>query len=317
MNIQFITEKAIQQNISMLQAIDLMKTAFKALSSGKAIVPIRTNMPMKDANSLIMPVYLENEMVYGVKIVSINHKNASKGLPLIHAVFQLFNTENGFPLAVFDAEYLTALRTGAASGLATKLLSNPKANTLAIFGAGTQSIYQIEAICCVRPITQIYVFSRNEVSGNTFVKYLSEKYTINISWESDHTILSQCDIICTATSSKTPVFSNLNLKPSVHINGIGSYQADMAEIPPEVVKNSRIIVDQKEACLNEAGDIIQPLQNGLITEPDIHSELGELVNSNKINLLQKEMTFFKSVGNAVQDLVVANDVWNKVKGTKS
>ena len=313
MNIPFINEQMIRSNISMPKAIELMELAFSELSEKKAIIPIRTNMQMNHSNSLIMPVYSPSLDVYGVKIVSINPNNTLQNQPLIHAVFQLMEATTGKPLALFDAEYITALRTGAASGLASKLLSDPKSEILAIFGAGKQSLFQIEAVCNVRNISKVLVYTRTASRPIPFINDGRNIFSGSIICTENQSLLSDADIICTATTSKTPVIFETNLKPHVHINGIGSYQADMSEIPNQLVANSSIIVDQKEACLKEAGDIIQAINNGFISESDIYAELGKLINSNKIVKLQKKMTFFKSVGNAIQDLYIAEYIWKKRK----
>jgi ornithine cyclodeaminase/alanine dehydrogenase-like protein (mu-crystallin family) len=227
-------------------------------------------------------------------------------MPVIHAIYTLFNSETGQTLAVMDGEYLTAVRTGAASGLATKLLAREDSKVLAIFGAGVQSRTQAEAVCTVRQIEEIHVFDIDHGKAEKFAAEVSGKLNVNVIPQKDKNVLQSVDVICTATPARNSLFEDTLIKDGVHINGVGAYTPQMCEIPHETIKRSKLIVDSITACLVEAGDIIQPINSGIITEDHIHAEIGEIVLGTKEGRTSDdEITVFKSVGNAVQDVSAA------------
>ena len=309
----YFSEKDIASLISMKTCIELMKTAFSDISAKESYVPVRTHLPLKgaNANALFMPVFSNKLNVYGIKNVSIIPENVEKGIPRTSAHFLLYDGNTGKLLSLMDAETITSLRTGAASGLATDYLSLSDANCLAIFGTGEQAYYQVSAVLSVREIKTILIFATNELKANQFAKRLKPIMPKGCVCITENPTLSTADIICTATSSQTPVFKPMPLKRSVHINGVGSYTPKMAEVPAETVRSSTIFVDQIEACFSEAGDILQAIEHGFIKGSDITYELGD-IPLKKMNTQQfkNRTTFFKSVGNAVQDLYVAHYIWN-------
>ena len=307
--IRFLSQNDVRQALDMKQAIALMREAFVALSEGQATVPVRLNLPVPEheGRALFMPVYSPVYDQIGLKVVTVHPNNAAQGLPFIHALVMVTDAATGRPLAVMDGEYLTALRTGAGSGLATDLLARPDAAVAAIFGAGVQARTQLEAVCAVRPIEKAYVFNRSHDHAEAFAREMSTRLTLDVQVAEDPATLRRADVVCTATTSLTPVFDHAHLKPGAHVNGIGSYRPDMTEIPPETVLAAKVVVDHRPACLAEAGDIITLLAQGRITEDHIHAELGEIAaGHNAGRTAADEITFFKSVGNAVQDLATAS-----------
>jgi len=314
--IRFLSAKDVKKSLSMAQAIEAMKDAFVQLSTNQAFVPLRQKIeiPEQNGTALFMPVYLPNNKKIGLKVVSIFNDNPGQGLPRIHAMVMVIDAVNGCPLAVMDGEYLTAVRTGAAAGLATDLLARKDAQVAAVFGAGVQGRTQLEAVCAVRQIKHAYIFDTIAAKSTEYAQEMSKRLSIPVSILEDSTALQQSDIICTATSSSTPVFSDNDLKRGVHINGIGSYKPTDCEIPAETILRSKVVVDSREACLSEAGDLIIPLQKGLINKEHIYAEIGEIVaGSKKGRESEKEVTVFKSVGNAVQDLAAAALVLNNAQ----
>lgn len=295
--------------LTMKGCIDAMREAFGALSKGEVDVPLRTGIEMvpDDGVALFMPVYLPNLMRVGVKTVTINKDNPDKGLPLIHAMVMVFDSSTGAPLALMDGEVITAMRTGAVSGLATTLLARGDARVAAITGTGAQGETQLEGVCTARDIDKAYVFDLQIERAEAFAAKMTKKLDIEVVAAISQDTISEADIICTSTSSNRPVFDDAKIKRGVHINGVGSYRPDMAEIPPQTIQRAKVIVDQKQGCLAEAGDLIQPIQQGLITDDHIHGELGDVVTGivpGREN--EDEITVFKSVGVAVQDLVTAD-----------
>lgn len=314
--LRILSAKNVAQAVPMEDAIGLMQEAFIQLSGGQAMLPVRMNMeiPQAQGRFLIMPVYLPNNRQIGVKIVSIMDNNPARGLPLIHAMVMVLDSKNGRPLALMDGEYLTALRTGAASGLATDLLARKDSKVVAIIGAGVQGRFQLEAVCKVREITRAFILDRTAEKARQFSHEMSDKLPLPVEAAESTAAIREADIICTATTSTEPVLSHDDLKPGVHINGIGAYKPSMREIPAEIVLQAKVVVDHRKSCLSEAGDLIQPMQHGVITKGHIHAEIGEIAGGNKIGReSDDEITFFKSVGNAVQDLAVATQVLVKAE----
>lgn len=312
-NIPFISDEQVKKMLPMKEAIELMNNAFIQITNKSVTIPQRLNinMPEVNADSLIMPVYSADEKKYGVKIVSMNQDNPSNNLPFIHAIMILFDAGNGKPLALLDAENLTAIRTGAASGLATKLLSNTNSTVAAIFGAGIQARYQLRAICEVRNIKRVLLFDNDQFKVESFKHEMENELVLSIEICNDQNVLKDAQIICTATTSSVPIFDDDFISDGTHINAIGSYQPHKREIPSATVARSKIFVDSRESCLKEAGDLIIPQKEGI--EFEVH-EIGELLqNKNLQKSSEDEITFFKSVGNAAQDLICAIHIFKKTK----
>jgi len=296
----------------MEEAIRAMKTAFAQLSSGEAVVPPRLSLdiPDKNATSVVMPAYAIGSPYYTVKIVSVNYSNPDKGLPLIHGIVQVFDAENGKHIANLDGASITAIRTGAASGLATDLLAKENANVCAVFGTGVQAASHIEAVLEVRPIEKIMVFSRSKPSAEKFCSTLANQVQCEIGEKES---LLEADIICTTTPSSSPLFETDKIKPGCHLNVVGSAQPSFREVPTALVARSKIIVDNREACEQEAGDLIIPVQEGSWSFEHLHGELGQVVSGDIIaRESENEITLFKSVGNAIQDHAMAHLIMEKV-----
>ena len=303
----------------MREAIDLMREGFESLSSGRTNVPIRMNMPLGEhgGRALFMPAYSADHAQVGLKMVNLCPANPERGFPLIHAIVTLSDAQTGTPLALMDGEFITSLRTGAGAGLATEVLARPASSVLAIFGTGVQAYTQVDAICTVRPIKKIIVFGRSPQNTERFIEKIEHRHGITTTKAIEPRELAEADIVCTATTSMTPVFSSQHLSPGTHINGIGSYRPDMTEIPADVVTQAKMIVDQREACLREAGDLIVPIEQGHFDASHIHGELGEiLIGHIQGRTSDSEITFFKSVGNAIQDLVVASFLEKRAREMK-
>ncbi len=304
----------------MKEAIETQKRAYAALVTGDVALPLRTavTIPAQDAVTLFMPARVSTDL--GAKIVSVFPNNAQKGLPMIHGVVIMLDAETGQPAAVMDATYLTALRTGAASGAGTDLLARPDAATAAIFGAGVQARTQLEAVCTVRSIKCAWIYDRNTEAAERMAAELAGRGPIPTDLrvaKSPREAVTEADIICTATTSITPVYDGRDVKPGTHVNGIGSYTPTMQENDAELVRRALVVIDSRESALAEAGDLIIPLQAGLIGKDHIHAELGEIVVGRKPGRTSADqITFFKSCGIAVQDVVAGGEVLRRAKEMK-
>lgn len=312
--IRILSQIAIQTCINMPVTIDLMRQAYAAISTGNADVPIRAHLHLtaQQGEMLCMPVYLPKIAKSGLKLVGMQPSNPAKGLPFVQAAVLLMNAETGQLQALMDGTFITALRTGAGSGLATDLLARPDARVGALFGTGAQAFHQLEAICAVRKLEHIWIYNRTQANAQTFIAKYQDTFDADLVWTDDISRLKEVDVICTATTCPTPLFSRSALKAGVHINGVGSYRPDMAEIASDIVTDAQVVVDQIKACLQEAGDIIQPIEAGIFTAAQLYGELGEIAAGLKAGRTDPDqITFFKSVGNAAQDLIVAHYIYEQ------
>ena len=313
-----LSRAEIRSLVAMERAIDLVKIAFADLFAGRAAAPIRTAIEVSPgaATTLVMPAFVPAADALGVKVVSVFSGNPARGLPTITSLVCLIDPATGAPLAVMEGAYLTALRTGAVSGAATDLLARPDATSLALIGAGAQAVMQAVAVATVRPLQQITVVARQQRHLDEFQETMADEWPriagmIQTTTDARRAV-READIICTATTSRTPVFDDDDVQPGTHINGVGSFTAAMQEIPAETVARAVVIVDQRQAALEEAGDLIIPIQSGAIPETHIVGELGELVaGAGRGRQTSGEITFFKSVGNAVQDMAVGRFAYDE------
>jgi ornithine cyclodeaminase/alanine dehydrogenase-like protein (mu-crystallin family) len=262
-----------------------------------------------------MPAHLHVSDALAVKIVSVHNQNPAHGLPLIHALVVVVDAGTGKPLAAMEGGYLTALRTGAASGVSTDLLARRDARVAAIFGAGVQGRTQLLAVSAVRPLERAFIFDAFRESAERFVREMQGQPGVPKDLRlaaSSAEAVREADVICTATTSTRPVFSGADIKPGVHISAIGAFTPEMQEIDETTLKRAdKIVIDHHAGALAEAGDLIVALRNGTIKETDIYAEIGEIAAGRKPGRERDdEITFFKSVGNAVQDASVARAIYD-------
>lgn len=295
----------------MREAVAAMKVAFGQLSAGRARLPLRSRIELPEAAGviLIMPALLPETGDFALKLVSVFGENRQRGLPTLHALVIALDPATGVPVGLLEGASLTALRTGAASGAATDLLARPEARKLAIFGSGVQARTQCEAVCAVRQIEAAWVFSPSRDHAQSFASELGREPwappSISVA-DTPAAAVREADVICTATTSSTPVFDGHDLRPGTHINAVGGYTPAMQEVDGTTVARARVVVDSREAALAEAGDLIIPIREGIISADHVHAELGELVNGTRVGRTDPEqITLFKSVGVAVQDAIAA------------
>jgi ornithine cyclodeaminase len=312
MELRILNASEVRQALPMTAAIAAMKTAFAELARGEVSLPLRTQVDVSahDGVALFMPAYASRSDALTIKAVAVYPGNASRGLPTIHGVVLVLEANSGRPVALLEGSTLTAIRTGAASGAATDLLARPNARVAAIIGSGVQARTQLEAVCTVRSIQEVRIFSNDRDQAEQLAAELAGKDPIpaHILVAGDAaSAVRGADVVCTATTSRTPVFPAAALSPGCHINAIGAYRPDMQEIAAETVQQARLVVDQREAALAEAGDILIPLRQGAIDSSHIYAELGAIANGQLPGRQDSEqITLFKSVGLAVQDAVAAS-----------
>ena len=306
----------VRSLVPMSTAVDLMKRVFALHSQGQTISPIRTPVEVPDGSgvALFMPAFVAADEAssasLGAKIVSVFPGNRERNLPTITAIVLVLDPETGAPIGMMEGASVTALRTGAVSGAATDLMARPDASVLTVFGAGAQGVTQAAAVCSVRDIKEIRVIDPYEPARESFAARIGEWIdnvpSVNLSLSNAEDALRGAHVVCTATTSKTPVFEDRWLEAGTHINGVGAFTPEMQEVPDETVARARIVVDAVDAILHEAGDIVQPIERGVITTEQIQTELGQVaLGAKQGRTSSDEITFFKSVGNAIQDMIVA------------
>ncbi|MGX7108864.1 ornithine cyclodeaminase family protein [Facklamia miroungae] len=313
-----LNEADIQEVMTMKEAIQADKEALKLYSEGETEIPLRTNIDVEEfeGQNLYMPGLAGSAA--GIKIASVYPNNIRKGISSVPATMIMLNEETGEVSALMDGTYLTRLRTGAVSGAATDLLACKNASVFALFGTGGQAQHQLEAILTVRPIKEVRVFDIDQERASAFahqmIDLFAEKFEVEIKTvASSKEAISGADVITTVTTSTKPVFDSKDLKPGVHINGVGSYTPDMQELPEEIfAQASKIYLDTKDGVLNESGDLINPLKKGIIQKESITGELGQLVaEKTPGRQTDDEITIFKTTGSAVLDIVVGKAIYEK------
>ena len=303
----------VRRALPMREAIIAMKDAFASLSNGTTVVPLRTRVPIPSRNalSLFMPAYMKSDSgeALAVKVVSLYPGNPARGLAYIQAAVLVLESDTGRAIALLEGSALTAIRTGAGSGAAIDMLARKASKVIAIFGAGVQGRTQLEAACSVRNIETVFIFNSTPDKARKFAEEMAGLNSIPSDIRVAKTTreaVENADIICTATTSSKPVFDNIDIRPGTHISAIGAYTPEMQEVPIETVARARVVVDSYVTVMEEAGDIIRAIQAGAIQESDIHAEIGEIILGSKTGReSEDDITFFKSVGNAVQDAAAA------------
>jgi ornithine cyclodeaminase len=266
-----------------------------------------------------MPAYVDSKdnQALAIKAVSLFPDNPSRGLACIQATVLVFAPQTGQVLALLEGSSLTAIRTGAAGGAAIELLARKDSQFVAIFGAGAQGRTQLEAACTVRNIKTAFIFDPDHEKSKTFADEMKGKGPITTDIRAARNAkeaVENADIICTATTSLTPVFDDADIQAGTHISAVGSYTPEMQEIPAATIHRAKVFVDSRSAAMEEAGDLIQPISAGLFNESHIRAELGEVVLGQKAcRETADEITYFKSVGIAVQDAMAAQTALNNAQ----
>lgn len=313
-----LTAKDIEQVYSMKDAIAADKQALKIYTQGNSEVPLRINFDMHKGQSLFMPAHIKGSDVVGVKIVSVFPDNPKLGKPSVPAQVLMLDPQTGEVCAMLDGTYVTQLRTGAVQGAATDILARKDAHRAVLIGTGGQAITQLEAMLTVRPLTDVAIFDIDIEKAKQFTEQMKKQFAhfstnFYFSTNLDDDI-SQADIITSVTTSKVATFNGNKVKPGTHINGVGAYTPEMHEIPTNIVEKADIrVLDTKEGVFAEAGDIIDPIKQKLVSQTDF-LELGDVViEPQKSRQNNRQITLFKTVGTAVLDVYVGYDIYLKAK----
>ena len=299
----FLDARAIVDAVPIGELVDAVEGAFRAVAAGSDRSPLRFHVPLDHGDLLLMPGVRAGGTGTSVKLVTVTPDNAARGRPTVQAVVCWFDATTGEPLALLDGPTVTAMRTGAASGVATRLLARRDAATLTVIGAGAQAEWQVRAVQAVRAIERVLVCSRTPESRARLAERIGSLTGVEARAEADvETAVRNADIVCCATTSASPVFDAAWLRPGAHVNGIGAYRLGMVELPPELFgMASTVTVDSREAALSEAGDLVAAIDRGLCREADL-VEIGSIEPQWVESRDPQAITAFKSVGLAIQDV---------------
>lgn len=305
MRLRVIDATELRRALPMSVAIDALETAFRTQLPS---APLRSNVETPAGSLLLMPSSSEDAL--GVKLVTLTATNAGRGLPYIHALYALFDGATQAPRAILDGAALTALRTGAVSGLATRRLAGPEASRLVVFGAGVQARSHVEAMRAVRPVERVTIVSRSTPSAEALVDALrAEGLDAGVGVPD---VVAEADLVCTCTTSPEPVLEGRLLAPGTHVNAVGAYTPETRELDDEAVRRARVVVETREVAMAEAGDLLIPIREGIVGVDHVAADLAELVAGAPVRRSPRDVTVFVSVGVAFEDLVVARAAVERV-----
>lgn len=305
--IPFFDEKILEKRLNFKDLIEALRRAFQE----EYTIPTRHHHNFEnpkegiESTLLLMPAWKAGEHL-GVKTVIVSPNNGKYNLPSIQGIYTLFNAQNGFPIAQMDAKVLTTLRTAAASALASDFLSRKDSKTLLMVGTGALAPKLIQAHSTIRPLKKVLIWGRSFEKAKQLSEYLS---FLNFEIQAVENIeenIPKADIISCATLSKSPLVFGKYLKEGQHVDLVGSYKPDMREADDEVIQKSEIFVDVIEGAMKETGDIVIPIQTGILKKQEIQGDLFDLCRNQSLGRKnEKEITLFKSVGHALEDLAAA------------
>jgi ornithine cyclodeaminase len=311
LEVRVLSGADVRALLPMGACIDLMQETMIAVSNGAARIPPRQVLPVSAGNLMgLMPGYLAEPECFGLKLISLFPGNPAAGLSSHLGLVMLFEAKHGQPVAILDAAELTAIRTAAVSGLATRLLARPEAGDLAILGAGEQAHSHLAAMLAVRPVRRVRVWSRTPDHAVAFADAASQRHGLAIELAaSPEDAVTGADLICTVTAAPTPILEGAWIAPGAHLNAVGASRPNAAEIDTALLVRSRFFVDFRPSAALEAGEYLQAVAAGAISEAHILGEVGELAAGRVAGRLgADDVTVFKSLGIAAEDLAAAHFV---------
>jgi ornithine cyclodeaminase/alanine dehydrogenase-like protein (mu-crystallin family) len=305
----------IKALLPIADCIELMRTTMIAVSEGRARIPLRTVLPVSNGGLLgSMPGYLAEPECFGVKLLSLFPGNPAAGLSSHLGLVLLFEPKHGLPVALLDAAELTAIRTAAVSGLATRLLAREDSGDLAILGSGEQAHSHLKAMLSVRPIRRVRVWSRNAAHAATFAEQSAQHGLKVETAPTAQAAVDGADLICTVTGSPDPILHGDWIAPGAHLNAVGASRLAAAEIDAAAVAKSRFFVDFRGSAENEAGELRRAIDSGAVTETHVLGEIGEVANGTVIGRSSAiDITLFKSLGVSAEDLASAHHVLQRAE----
>ncbi len=319
MDVLVVNQREVAALLPMAECMDVMTDALRALAEGNAQLPLRTIVRLPDGRSAFgaMPAYLGRPASMGLKVVTVFPGNEGTRYDSHIGAVLLFDVEHGRLLAIMDASAVTAIRTAAVSGVATRLLACEDASTLALLGSGVQAMTHLEAMRLARPIARVRVWSRNGERAARFAARATARFGVPVEPAATAQLAVEgADVVCTVTSAREPVLRGEWLAPGAHVNAVGSSQPTARELDSEAVRRARLFVDRRESTVNEAGDFLVPKHDGIIGDDHIVGEIGELLLGRVAGRRSAdEVTLFKSLGLAIEDGAAAHHVHARAVAT--
>ena len=313
-----LTRADLERVLSPIDVVEAMAVAFRRYGDGRCTVPPRSATPVgQDGVLLTMPAAFSDgaERGLGVKQVSVYPDNRTRGHPTLHATYVLMDGASGAPLALIEGTYLTGIRTGATSALAARLLARPDACRVACFGAGAQARFQLLGLAALRPLERVDVIGRNRERARAFAESMRATLGIPVELGDDpHRAAREADLIVCATTSLTPVLFGRDLTPGTHVDAVGAFRPTDRELDSEAIRRARVVVDTYAGAMEEAGDVLIPLRDGIIERTHVAAELAEVVTGRRPGRTSdEEVTVFKSVGFALEDLAAARLAYDRAR----
>ena len=317
MKVLLVNHEEVRRYLPMDECIGVMEKALRTLNEGKALNPLRSGLWLPDRRGLlgVMQGYLGDPEVLGLKTVTVFAGNEATAYHSHQGSVMIFDTAHGCPLAIMDAAEITAIRTAAATGVATKLLANEDADELAILGAGVQARMHLAAMLCVRDIKKVRVWSKTLANAEKMAESESKIHEVVIETvPTAEAAVAGASIVCTTTAAETPILKGEWLAAGAHVNAVGSSIKFTRELDTDAVVRSRLFVDRTESTVNESGDYLFPKEEGAIDETHIQGEIGDLSLGNITGRLSKEEnTLFISLGLAIEDIAAAHHIYQKLE----
>lgn len=314
MSLLIIRAAEIRELLSMAECIEVMDRAMRAFSAREVNIPPRTIAPLADERSffILMPGEMQSPPIYGAKIVGLHPDNPGQGRPAVQGFVALFDSRTGNPVALADGAEITAIRTAAASALATRILARPHATSHGILGTGVQAASHLDAVCCVRTIRSVGVWGRDPEKARRFAAEHSARLDMSITALSDPAEAGACDIVSVVTNSTEPVLAGAWLQPGAHVNLVGAHEPKHREADTAAVAKAAVYVDSLEGALAEAGDILIPIAEGAVTRDHIAGEIGDVLLGHAPGREDSsQITLYKSLGLFAQDLFVGSYLLEK------
>jgi len=319
MKTRLLTKKDIQSFLTMGTCMDAVEKAFADFAAGSAVMPQRTPIKPegKGGIALFMPAYIPGLAALGAKVVTVYPENMNKfQIPVTLGTYILLDESTGFPISIMEGGFLTAMRTGAVTGVSCRYMAREDAKVLTIFGTGVQAFTQVLAVHEARPLEKIYTYSIDtQEIKDKFAKDITDKIGVPVVQADDPAAaVGESDIVVLATSAPKPIVDGNWFKPGTHISGIGSHSPGARELDTLTVQKARVICDHVDACKAEAGDFIIPAEAGEWSWDQAAGGLGEVVNGVvQGRTSDDEITLFKSVGLAIQDMSVGKAVMDEAE----
>jgi ornithine cyclodeaminase/alanine dehydrogenase len=320
-----LNESDLRSVLEMRDVMAAVEAGFQALARGDVRLPerLRLAIPERKAVMLEMPAFSQSrpaagqsatggECALGSKIVSVFEQNPARNLDIIQSIYLLFDAETGVPVSVMDGRFITAIRTAATSAVATKFMAPPAPERLAIFGAGVQARFHIDAMMCVARFERVMITSRTAEKARALCDYVRETYSTACDVVAAEEAASNADLICTCTTARAPLFDGGLLKAATHVNAVGALTPTTRELDAEAIRRARVIIDAEMGAGKEAGEILIPLAEGIIGAGHVRGTLADVVSGRVAGReSDDEITVFRSCGLAIEDLVTASLAFKK------